>query len=174
MKLYLFLALVAISAAIKWNADSEKAAIKFTVDGPFGTVNGSFSGLKADIKFSADDLAGSSFTASIDPATVSTGVGLRNRDLRKEETWFNTEKYPLISFKSTKVEKKGNGYVAIGELTMKGKSKTIEIPFTFTEQGNTGEFKGDFVIKREDFGLGKHGGSVGNEVSLNITVPVKK
>jgi polyisoprenoid-binding protein YceI len=160
--------------ATKWNADAEKAAIEFKVKGPFGTVDGSFTGLKADITFSADDLAGSSFTASIDATTVSTGIGLRNRDLRKEEIWFNTDKYPRISFHSTKIEKKGNAFVATGALTMKAVTKSIEIPFTFSEKDNSGNFKGTFVIKREDFGLGKHGGSVGNEVTITLNIPVSK
>lgn len=178
MKVYILLAigtfLSSLFIATKWNADTEKAGIEFTIKGPFGTVDGSFSGLKADIQFNTDDLAGSSFTASIDATTVSTGIGLRNRDLRKQEIWFNTEKYPRISFKSTKIEKKGNEFVAVGELTMKAVTKPVEIPFTFNEKDNAGTFKGTFVIKREDFGLGKPGGSVGNEVTISLNIPVKK
>lgn len=178
MKAYILLAigtlLPGIFFATKWNADAEKATVEFTIKGPFGTVDGSFSGLKADIKFSGDDLPGSSFTASIDATTVSTGIGLRNRDLRKEEIWFNTDKYPRISFRSTKIEKRGNEFIAIGELTMKAATRPVEIPFTFEEKDNAGTFKGTFVIKREDFGLGKHGGSVGNDVTIKLNIPAKK
>lgn len=177
MKLSIFVATILLSAllpAAKWNADSENAQVHFTVKGPFGTVNGSFTGLKADIKFSADDLAGSSFIASIDAKTISTGIGLRNRDLRKEEVWFNTDKYPLISFRSGKIEKKGNEFTASGELTMKGKTNPAEISFTFTQKGETGVFKGNFTLNREDFNLGKPGGSVGKEVKIDLVIPVKK
>jgi len=178
MKAYIILALVTLMPAIffatKWNADTEKSKISFTIKGPFGTVDGTFSGLKSEIQFNDNDPGGSSFTASIDASTVSTGIGLRNRDLRKEEIWFNTDKYPRISFRSTKIEKKGNGFVAHGELTMKGKTQPIEIPFSFSQKDNTGVFKGTFVIKREDFNLGKHGGSVGNEVTIQLDIPVKK
>jgi polyisoprenoid-binding protein YceI len=158
----------------KWKADAAKSQVSFTVKGPFGTVHGKFSGLKSDIKFDANDLSGSSVSASVDAKTVSTGVGLRNRDLRKKEEWLDTDKYPLISFHSTKIEKKGNGYVAMGDLTLKGKTKPVEIPFTFSGKGSAGVFKGTFTINREDFNVGKKGGSVGNTVTLDLNIPVKK
>jgi len=125
-------------------------------------------------RISEKDLAGSSITASIDPKTVSTGVGLRNRDLRKKEEWFNTDKYPEISFHAKKFEKTDKGFKAMGELTMKGITKPAEIPFTFTGNGSTGVFKGEFTVKREDFNLGKSGGSVGSVVTIHLEVPVKK
>jgi len=157
-----------------WTSDAEHSKITFTVKGPFGIVNGSFSGLKTEIKFDAADLAGSAVSASIDATTVSTGVGLRNRDLRKKEEWFNTDKFPRISFNSKKIEKSGTGFKALGELTIKGTAKPVEIPFTFTSKGNTGLFKGQFSVKREEYHLGKDGGSVGSIITVNLEVPVKK
>lgn len=158
----------------KWKPDAAGSQVNFTVKGPFGTVNGKFSGLKADIKFSEDDLKGSSVKATIDAKTVSTGIALRNKDLRKKELWLNTDKYPVITFTSSKIEKKGKEFVAIGDLTLKGKTKPIEIPFTFTGKGNAGVFKGKFSIDREDFDVGKKGGSVGKTITINLNIPVKK
>ncbi len=123
MKSYHFIAksllITVLAFATTWNADVEKAKVTFSVKGPFGTVHGSFTGMKATIKFDEKDLSGSSFSASMDAKTVSTGIGLRNSDLRNEEIWLNTDKFPLISYKSNKIEKTGNGFKAIGELTLK-------------------------------------------------------
>lgn len=163
-----------LAVAGNWNVDTAGAKITFSVKGPFGTVNGSFTGLKATIKFDEKDPGGSSVQASIDPTTVSTGIGLRNHHLRTEEQWFNTDKFPLISFQSRKIEKTGAGFKATGELTIKGVSKLVEIPFTFTPNGTDGVFKGQFMIKRTDYNLGKPGGSVGEEITINLLVPVKK
>ena len=178
MKLRQFLTrsvlIAGLAVAGNWNADTANAKITFSVKGPFGTVNGSFTGLKATIKFDEKDLAGSSVQASIDPKTVSTGVGLRNHHLRNEEEWFNTDKFPVISFQSRKIEKAASGFKATGDLTMKGVSKRVEIPFTFTPNGDGGAFKGQFTIKRTDYNLGKPGGSVGEEVTIDLLVPVKK
>lgn len=160
--------------AEKWNADAASAKISFSIKGPFGTVHGNFSGLKATLQFSEKDLAGSSLSATIEAKTVSTGISLRNSDLRNKEEWLNTEKYPVISFKSKKIEKTSSGYKVSGDLTVKGTTKPVEIPFTFTPSGNTGTFKGQFTINREDYKVGKPGGSVGNPISISLEVPVKK
>jgi hypothetical protein len=50
----------------------------------------------------------------------------------------------------------------------------VEIPFTFTPNGGGGEFKGQFTIKREDYNIGKTGGSIGDMISITLEVPVKK
>jgi polyisoprenoid-binding protein YceI len=160
--------------ADSWNADTMKAKISFTVDGPFGKVHGSFSGLKATLQFGENDLAGSSIIASIDPNSVKTGVGLRNTDLRNEEEWLDTKKYPTISFKSQKIEKTPAGFEVTGNLNLKGTDKSVKILFSFSATGSHGLFTGNFTIKREDYHIGKTGGSVGNDINISIEVPVNK
>jgi polyisoprenoid-binding protein YceI len=157
-----------------WTPDTANARIAFSIKGPFGAVHGKFSGLQADIRFNEKDPQGGSISASIETKTVSTGIGLRNHDLTHKEEWFNSDKYPKISFHSKKMEKTSSGYKATGDLTMKGVTRTVEIPFTFTPNGDAGVFKGRFTIRREDFNLGKSGGSVGSEVTIDLVVPVKK
>lgn len=174
---FILVAVALIAGSIptdNWKSDASKAKISFTIEGPFGKVNGKFAGLKTEIKFDENDLPGSSFTASIEAKTVSTGIGLRNRDLRNKKIWLDTDKYPSITFRSKKIEKEGSGYKATGELTLKGISKPTEIPFTFSSKGETGIFKGQFTINREDFKVGKSGGSVGKIVTIILEVPVKK
>jgi len=157
----------------KWNVNAAAAQIKFSVKGPFGTVDGGLSGLKSTILFDKDNLAGSSIRASTDPKTISTGIKLRNKDLQKEK-YFNSDKYSLLSFQSDKIQKSATGYKAIGDLTIKGVTKKVEIPFSFTEKGNTAVFKGNFSIQREDYGIGKQGGSIGSTVSIELEVPATK
>ncbi|MEP7373049.1 MAG: YceI family protein [Chitinophagaceae bacterium] len=161
------------AAVQKWNVNATEAQIKFSVKGPFGTVDGSLGDLKSTILFDKDNLAASSIRASTDPKSISTGIKLRNKDLQKEK-YFNSDKHTLLSFQSDKIQKSGAGYIAIGNLTIKGVSKKVEIPFSFTEKGNTGIFKGNFSIQRQDYGIGKEGGSIGNTVSIDLEVPVTK
>jgi polyisoprenoid-binding protein YceI len=178
MTFKLILVTAAITAGVffagNWKSDTEKAKISFNVKGPFGTVNGNFTGLQTEIQFDEKDLGSSSFSASIDAKTVSTGVGMRNKHLREKEEWFNTDKFPRISFHSKKIEKAANGFKVLGELTIKGIAKPVEIPFTFSPKDNTGLFKGQFTIKREDYKLGPEGGSTGSVVTIILEVPVKK
>ena len=157
----------------KWTADAAAAQIKFSVKGPFGTVHGSLSGLKSTILFDGDDLAASSIKASVDPRTISTGIKLRNKDLQKEK-YLNSEHYPSLGFQSNKIQKNGNGYKAIGGLTIKGVTKEIEIPFSFSQKGNAGIFKGSCSIQRSDYGVGGAGGSIGSTISIDLEVPVTR
>jgi polyisoprenoid-binding protein YceI len=157
-----------------WTVDAVAAKVSFAIKGPFGTVRGEFTGLKATIQFNEQDLAGSSITASIDPATVSTGIGLRNRHLRDEEQYLNTSNYPAISFRSKKIKRAGSRFTAEGELTLKGVTKPVEIAFTFNSSGDAGLFKGEFTFKRADFNIGKAGGSIGELITMTLEVPVKK
>jgi len=177
MKFKQFLTVSAVTLLLpgagNWKADTAKAKVDFNLHGPFGTVHGNFTGLEATTNFNEKSLSGSSITASIDAKTVSTGVSLRNKDLRNKEEWLNTDKYPRITFKSKKIEKTDKGYKASGELTIKGITKPVEIPFTFTSKEDAGIFKGQFTIKREDYNVGKSGGSVGDLITIILTVPVK-
>src|SRR5579864_4454253 len=81
------LIVVGLTFAGNWNVDTANSKVTFSIGGPFGTVHGSFSGLKATIQFDEKDLAGSSISASVEAKTVSTGIGLRNHDLRSKEQW---------------------------------------------------------------------------------------
>ena len=157
----------------KWNADEATAQIKFSVKGTFGMVHGTLSGLKSTIVFDEDDLAASSIRASVDPKTIKTGIKLRNSDLQKEK-YFNSDKYHTLSFQSDKIQKNKTGYKALGNLTIKGVTKQVEIPFSFSPKGNAGVFKGDFTILRKDYGVGGSGGSIGNTITIHLEVPVKK
>lgn len=157
----------------KWLVDANHAEIKFTVGSPLGRVNGTFSGLKANIVFDENDLAGSSINASVDAKTVNTPISLRNRHLVSEETWFNAQKYPLISFTSKQIIKTKVGFAALGDLTIKETTKHTEIPFRLTGAGAQKIFEGEFKINRRDFKLGP-GVVASDTVTIFLKVPASK
>jgi len=159
--------------AENWKVKSKEAKVNFSVEGPFGTVHGSFSGLKATLDFDDKHPEKGSLSASVEVNTINTGIGLRNHDLKKEK-YFNAEKYPQISFKSKSIEKTAKGFKAEGTLTLKDVSKPVAIPFTFTANGSEGVFKGDFEINREDYNIGSKGGSIGSKVNIHLEVPASK
>lgn len=143
-------------------------------------VNGVFHNFSGVIHFDQANVTRSSveFTAKID--SIDTGVAPRNNHLKTAD-FFDAEKFPEMSFKSTKVEKKGkNAYLAYGDLTIKGVTKSISIPFTLSgaikdAQGNT-RFGVDAATKidRRDYGItfGKPmaigGFDIGNEVTIKL------
>ncbi|HEY6977477.1 MAG TPA: YceI family protein [Chitinophagaceae bacterium] len=128
-------------------------------------TKGEFKGLKGIIKWDAANPENSSFNVSVDVNTINTGIDMRDNDLKKE-SYFNAEKYPTISFVSTAVSA-GN---VTGNITIKGVTSEISIPFTATPDGNGYLFEGKFLLNRKDFGVG--GGSFVLSDHVDVTLKV--
>ena len=100
------------------------------------------------------------FTAQVD--SIDTAIEARDTHLKASD-FFDAAKYPTLKFRSTKVEKKGSGYVVTGDLTIKDKTKSISIPFkhygplkmTVGDMSTrVGVVADPIVLKRSDFGVG--------------------
>jgi polyisoprenoid-binding protein YceI len=156
-----------------WNiADGNK--ITFKIKSALGMVDGSIGGLKGTVSFDPNDLPHSNLDVTLDLATVTTGIGKRDKDIKDEETWFNIAKYPNIAFKSAVVTKTPTGYSVDGTLTIKGTAKKVQIPFTFADAASGGTFIGTLKLNRLDYGVGKSTVMVKDTVDVMIAVPVKK
>jgi polyisoprenoid-binding protein YceI len=148
--------------------------INFTIDGLLGIdVTGTISDLKSDIHFFPDDLANSSISATISPATIDTKNKKRDKHLRTND-FLDTEKFPAITFVSRSLRKVGEYYVVVGDLTLKSIAKSISIPFEFTDSGDRALFVGDFKINRLDYNVGKKSWMMGDEVWIHLDIPVVK
>ena len=170
--LFSILLVFAMSALVfgqtQWKATNYEVAFKIKNAG--ATVTGRFTGLKANLTFDPANLPKSSLDASVEVTTIKTGIDKRDKDLL-EEKYFDAGKYKLIEMKSTKLYKKGSGYAGMFNVTIKGVTKQLEVPFTFNKNGNDAEFKGDFEINRRDFGVG--GSSVMMSDKLNVSIMIK-
>ena len=120
------------------NHSSANFAVKHLL---VSTVRGRFAGgVNGTIHLDPADIAKSSVTAVIPVATINTDNESRDKDLRSAR-FFDADKYPELKFQSTKIEKRGDGYVAVGNLTMKDVTKQIELPFTLTQAEVKGKKK---------------------------------
>lgn len=145
------------------NASSSKVNFEISNMG-FKTVEGSFSGMSGTVNFQPSNLNNSTLEVCIDAKTVDTDNETRDEHLSKED-FFYVEKYPSICFKSTSISKSETGYLAKGTLTMRGVSKEVSIPFTYSN--NT--FNGSLEIDRTNYKVGSDGGfMVGKTVQLTI------
>jgi polyisoprenoid-binding protein YceI len=146
------------------------------------TVTGRFAGgVSGTIHYDDKDPSKSSVKATIKVASVNTDNENRDKDLRGPN-FFDADKYPEITFESQKVEKRGDTYVAVGNFTMKGVTKQIELPFTIGGRINDGKGHGRLgvqsstTLNRQDYGLSWNrtveGGGVvvGNEVKIDLNV----
>lgn len=130
-------------------------------------VNGVFKTFTGTIAFDAADLAKSKFDLTLDVASINTGNGLMNKHAKGKD-WFNAEKFPSIKFTSSKIEKSGTDFKAIGTMEMHGIKKDFTVPFSFKKN----IFKADFSVNRTDFKVGKAGNDVSAVLKIDASIPV--
>lgn len=168
--------IIIISAAGFTYSDNTvtRSSITFAVKNMGITCNGSFGGLKADVHFNGADLNNSAIEASVDAATINTDNSSRDEHLKTED-FFDIARYPKITLKSVSFKhRSGSNYTGTFNLTLKNKTKQVEIPFTFTEKGNTQTFKGSFKLNRLDYGVGESSIVLSDDVTVSIDVEVGK
>lgn len=162
-----------------YNFDKAHTSIGFRVK-HLGLVDvpGYFRDFTGTINYDAKDVTKSSVGFKAQVTSVDTGVKGRDDHLRREDFFF-VEKYPEMTFKSTKVEKKGKNLMITGDLTMRGVTKSVTFPFTIagflTDARNNSTRIGvtaETQINRRDFGV-NYGSNLPNGVpSLSDNVVV--
>jgi polyisoprenoid-binding protein YceI len=177
-------------ATSAWAADEYKIdpvhsrvgfAVKHMV---INTVHGRFTDFNGAIQFDDKDPSKSSVAVTIKTASINTDNAQRDNDLRSPN-FLEVEKYPEITFKSKSVEKKGNGFVAHGALTIKAVSQDVDLAFTLGGPLDTGRGKllgaeAGLTINRQDYGVTwsrtMAGGEliVANDVVIEINVEARQ
>ncbi len=122
-----------------------------------------------------------SVDVTIDAKSVNTGYPLFNEHIQGED-FFNTGKYPTITFKSTKVKFQGDKPVAVeGDLTIKGVTKPVTLTVTSFQAMPHPMLKKDAIganaytkIERSAFNMGKYAPNVSDDVMLSINVEAIK
>jgi polyisoprenoid-binding protein YceI len=142
-----------------YRMDASHSVIGFSIrHNELALVNGRFKNFTGTIHFDDKDVTKSSveFTAKVE--SIDTGVEGRDKHLRTAD-FFEVEKYPDMTFKSTRVERKGKNYLLYGDLTLKGVTKPVTLPFTLTGaikdgRGNTRiGISAQTKLDRRDFGI---------------------
>ncbi len=118
-----------------------------------------------------------SVDVTIDAKSVNTGSTLFNGHIQGED-FFDTAKYPAITFKSNKVKFDGDKVASVdGDLTVKGITKPVTLtvnsflcmPHPMMKKDACGA-TATTKVKRSDFNMGKYAPYVGDEVTLTIPV----
>lgn len=143
-----------------WALDPAHSELGFKIKHlMISTVSGSFTGFDVKTATNSDDFSDASIDVSIDVSTINTKNEQRDGHLISAD-FFDTEKFPTITFKSNKMEKKsGNNYALNGELTIRGvvQPVTVDVEFNGLAKDPWGNTKAGFTfegkINRKDFGL---------------------
>lgn len=156
----LFASLAALAQTSTWNIDPNHTAAQFTVRHMgLSNVTGTFDKVSGSAQMDDKDFTKSSVDAVIDVASVDTRVEMRDKDLRSDH-FFDVAKYPTMEFKSKRIEKRGDGYKLIGDLTIHGVTKEVSLdmdqPSGIITDGHGNSHRGfsaSTTINRKDWGL---------------------
>jgi polyisoprenoid-binding protein YceI len=194
--------IVGVALAVAFAANTAFASTPYTIDpdhtrAQFVTrhmmvanVKGEFSNITGEVMLDEKDLTKSTVKVTIDARTVNTGVAKRDAHMKSAE-FFDVEKFPTMSFESTKITKgKGNSFKVMGNLTIKGISKPITLDVDeFTAEikgpddwkwGVTRGISASTMVNRRDFELKwdgpkmEKGVFLGDQVKLLIQAEIKK
>lgn len=149
-------------------------------------VRGRFKEFTGMIRYDASDVTKSTVEFTAKTESIDTGVAGRDTHLRSAD-FFEVAKFPELTFKSTRVERKtNNAYVLHGDFTLKGVTKQISFPFTLAGaiKDNRGNIRlgvaAETKLNRRDYGI-TWGGSmangglnVGNEVMIDLQLEAVK
>lgn len=161
--------------AIEYNqVQADKSAINFSYKQMGVGMDGKFRKFAAQLNFDPARPAAAKATFDVDLASIDTGVTEADEEVLGKQ-WFNTKAFPTAHFASTGVKVLGaNRYEVTGKLSIKGKTRDVVVPATFTPQGNSGLFDGSFTIRRGDFAIGEGAwaafDTVANDVQIKFRI----
>jgi len=162
-----------------WGIDPESSYIRFTFKQYGQDVQGEFADFKGRIIFDPEELERAQADIMIDTNSVTTGSDSRD-DQAKSSEWFSVEEYPLAVFKTesfTHIE--ANQYTARGNLTIRGKTLPIVLPFSLDITETEGKAQqavmvSQIALMRLDFGIGQgeweRQDAIADEVAIDIVV----
>ena len=170
--------------AHEWAIDKSHSEADFSVKHMgISTVHGSFRGVSGTIRFEAGNPAVWSVEAAIDATSIDTGVADRDKHLKSAD-FFEVEKYPTMTFKSTSVKADGSSYLVTGDLTLHGITKPVTLILEAPGNEQVGMdaksvhrgFTATTKVNRKDFGLKWNGtlksgdAVIGDEVKIELDI----
>jgi polyisoprenoid-binding protein YceI len=140
-------------------------------------VKGKFTDFAVTLNVDEKDITKSSVNVVIKATSIDTGVENRDKHLRNAD-FFDVEKYPDITFQSSRIEKKGKQFIAHGPLTVHGVTKEIALPFSVTGVNESADktkksvgYSASIVLNRRDYGINwnhRVPGFVGDDITVDI------
>lgn len=158
------------SKSADWTVDHRESSLGFSVDWDGQRLTGRFSNWTARIHFDPDALDQSSVDVSVTLASASTGRSEVDEALPGSD-WFSAATQPTARFIARTFRKTGNGrFEAAGNLTIRGKSQPVTLPFQLAITGDSARMTGSTTIDRLSFGIGEGEWSSTDSIAANVSI----
>jgi polyisoprenoid-binding protein YceI len=143
-----------------WNIDQNHSLIEFAARHfDIAYVKGRFKSFSGTINVDEQDLLQSTVELTIDATSLDSQAVQMREDLIRGEEMLEVNKYPTITFRSSRIEQQGpTTFLVTGDLTMRGITRQVQIPIQFgglvnTRMGPRAGFSGELTINKSDFGV---------------------
>lgn len=170
-------------AQTQWKMDPNHSSLNFNIShSGISIVNGKFLEYTGDLTTDGEALNNAKFDFAVKAKSIDTNVKDRDNHLRSAE-FFEVEKYPNMTFKSTKILATGkpNDYLLYGELTIKDVTKDVIFDVHYggiakSDQGEKIGLEAKTTINRFDFNIDYDptGMAVGKDVSIIVHLQFAK
>ncbi len=162
----------------QWDVDRSNSKLAFiaSYDGVgFETV---FERFDAAIRFDPADAENGRFDVSVDMTSINSRSADRDEGMQGAE-WFATEAHPEATFVTRSFRRTAeNRFEAVGDLTIKGVTREIRLPFTWTSTGERAELQAETTLTRTDFQIGtgewESDGTIGFEVKVLVDLALRR
>ena len=171
------IATISVAKPVDYTIDPTHTATVFTWNHfGFSTPSANFSDIQGTISVDNAKPANSAVNVTIPLSSLNTNVKALDDHLKAAD-FFDAEKYPNITFKSTKVQAVGqNKYKITGDLTVKNVTKPVVLDAVLNKQGvhpmtraESIGFNATTSFDRSAFGVGAYVPNVGDKITVNIT-----
>ncbi len=162
----------AIAAPATWVVDRAASSLGFKSSFSGMAFDGSFRRWNAEIAFDPKDLADSKAVVTVETGTATAGDDSRDEAMPTGD-WFDVAHFPKATFATRSIKSLGGDrYDATADLTIRGVTKSIDLPFTLVITGDQAKMTGEVVLDRSAFGVGQGEYASADTVPLNVTVVV--
>jgi polyisoprenoid-binding protein YceI len=170
------LGVAAQAAADTFKIDPVHSSVVFSVT-HLGVTNfyGRFNDIKGTVVLDKADPSKSSVDLTIPVESVDTKNEKRDQHLKSPD-FFNAKQFPVMTFKSKKIEGSGDAFAVTGDFTLHGVTKplTLEVKKVGEGKGMEGEIRAGgethFTIKRSDHGMDFMQGPLGDEINIIVSL----
>jgi polyisoprenoid-binding protein YceI len=175
----LSLILAGAAEAGEWRVVGDASRLGFIGMQDGERFEGRFREFDAAMRFDARDLANSHFDVTVDTGSADTGSRQRDSTL-DDAAWFHTQAYPQARFVTETIRRADGEYAyeAVAELTIRGNTRRVVLPFDWTTHNATAQMQGRVTLDRTAFGVGQGEWSqcatVGCEVDVVVDLELKR
>lgn len=144
----------AASAAADWRMDPAASSLAFVARFEKAPAPGVFKSFDARVTLDGERPVDGKIEITVTVASADMANADVNREIRGPD-WFDVARFPLARFRSSGVRPMaGTRFVAVGTLELKGVTRPVEVPFDWSQSGDTASMEGELTLARAAFGIG--------------------